>query len=283
VIRHLGDQRLESVIPEDLTRLYADLANYGRRGDRPLARKTVRHVHTTVRRALADAVRRRHLAWNLAASVKDPRVDRPPEPRSWTPEELRTFLAAVGGDRLEAVWTSPPQLGCGAQSSSGCGGPTWSSRTPLRSRSAGIGRLLRGPLAQGTEDLGEPTHDPAEPAGGRGTGRQHSRQAKDRLAAGEAYEDRGLVFAGELGDPLEPETVSKTFTRLVARSGLRPLSLHGLRHTFATLGLEAGVDVLEVAAVLGHSSPAITQAVYQHTRPERKRAAVDTIGAVIFG
>lgn len=41
--------------------------------------------------------------------------------------------------------------------------------------------------------------------------------------------------------------------------------------------------MLEVAAVLGHSSPAITQSVYQHTRPERKRAAIDRIGQEIFG
>jgi integrase len=79
------------------------------------------------------------------------------------------------------------------------------------------------------------------------------------------------VFADELGDPLEPESVSKAFSRQVERAGIRRITLHGLRHTFATLGLEAGVDVLEVAAVLGHSSPAITQGICQHTRPERKR------------
>lgn len=41
--------------------------------------------------------------------------------------------------------------------------------------------------------------------------------------------------------------------------------------------LEQGVDVLYVSELLGHSSAAITQAVYQHSRPERVRDAVNTI------
>jgi integrase len=49
------------------------------------------------------------------------------------------------------------------------------------------------------------------------------------------------------------------------------------------VGLDAGVDVLYVAEVLGHSSPAITQSIYQHTRKDRKVEAVNQIGKAIFG
>ena len=64
-------------------------------------------------------------------------------------------------------------------------------------------------------------------------------------------------------------------------AGLPPLTLHGLRHTFATIGLEAGVDVLYVAEMLGHSSPAITQGVYQHVRRDRLNAAMQAITEAI--
>jgi integrase len=47
--------------------------------------------------------------------------------------------------------------------------------------------------------------------------------------------------------------------------------------TLATVGLDAGVDVLYVAELLGHSSPAITMNVYQHTRPERLAGAARAI------
>jgi integrase len=76
--------------------------------------------------------------------------------------------------------------------------------------------------------------------------------------------------------------VSAAFKRHVRDAGLPPITLHGLRHTFATVGLDAGVDVLYVAEVLGHSSPAITQGIYQHTRAERTAEAVEQIGARIF-
>lgn len=109
-------------------------------------------------------------------------------------------------------------------------------------------------------------------------------QAVERLAAGPAYDgERGLVFANEIGEPLDPASISAAFRRHVRDSGLPRITVHGLRHTFATLGVEAGVDVLYIAEVLGHSSPAITQAIYQHARPERTAEAVERIGAAIFG
>ena len=105
----------------------------------------------------------------------------------------------------------------------------------------------------------------------------------ERLAAGETYTDDGRVFADEIGRPLSPGNVSKLFSRLVKAGGLPPLTLHGLRHTFATLGLEAGVDTLYVSELLGHSSPAITMGIYQHTRQERLEGAVRAVGDAIYG
>ena len=91
------------------------------------------------------------------------------------------------------------------------------------------------------------------------------------------------MFPNELSEPLTPSTVSAAFRRRVTAAGLPPITLHGLRHTFATLGLEAGVDTLYVSEILGHSSPSITMSIYQHTREERLEKAVRQVGDVIFG
>ena len=108
-------------------------------------------------------------------------------------------------------------------------------------------------------------------------------QVEERLSVGVAYNrNPELVFVDEIGDPLRPARISATFRTLVKAKGFPPLTLHGLRHTFATVGLDAGVDVLYIAEFLGHSSPAITQEIYQHTRPERKAEAVARIGAAIY-
>ena len=105
--------------------------------------------------------------------------------------------------------------------------------------------------------------------------------ATGKLGAGPAYADHGLVVADEIGDR-SLRTRSRPSSNAWS-TGLPRLTLHGPRHTFATVGLDAGVDVLYVAEMLGHSSPAITQSIYQHSRQDRLVAAVETIGAEIFG
>jgi integrase len=101
------------------------------------------------------------------------------------------------------------------------------------------------------------------------------RQAAEQLAAGEVWEDLGLVFALEDGAPIPPKRVSKAFSRAVDRSALPSLSVHGLRHSFATVALSAGVLTKVVADVLGHSSATITAALYSHTMEPLTRDASD--------
>ena len=105
----------------------------------------------------------------------------------------------------------------------------------------------------------------------------------EKSFAASTYLDQGYVFANEIGDPLSPSWVSSTFVRRVKQAGLPRISLHGLRHSFATVALEAGVDVLYVSELLGHSSPTVTQNVYQHVRRERLEGAVNTISEAIHG
>jgi integrase len=90
------------------------------------------------------------------------------------------------------------------------------------------------------------------------------RQNADRLAWGEAYEDNHLVFAREDGSPLRPDYVSRRFKQLAKEAGLPMIRLHDGRHSAASLGLAAGVDIKIVSDHLGHSTPASHQ-IYTRT------------------
>ncbi|WP_084489569.1 tyrosine-type recombinase/integrase [Clostridiisalibacter paucivorans] len=57
--------------------------------------------------------------------------------------------------------------------------------------------------------------------------------------------------------------------------GLPLLSPHDLRHTFATRGLEAGMDMKELQELLGHSSMKLTSDLYTHVLLKQKRKAMD--------
>ena len=95
----LGQVPLQSLRPLDVEELYADLLREGRRYGGGLAPKTVRNIHIALRRSLADALRFGLVSRNVAALVKPPVPGRS-ELVTWSADEVRAFLDAVGDDRL---------------------------------------------------------------------------------------------------------------------------------------------------------------------------------------
>jgi integrase len=107
------------------------------------------------------------------------------------------------------------------------------------------------------------------------------RQLEERLAWGPAYVDSGRVFTRENGEPLTPDQVSQAFRWLVERSELPYISLHGLRHTHATLALQAGVHPVVVQERLGHSSVKVTLDTYSHAVPAMQADAAAKVAALV--
>lgn len=93
------------------------------------------------------------------------------------------------------------------------------------------------------------------------------RTNQERLLTGPDFVDQGLVFHQPDGGWLRPDAVSATFLRRAARDGMPRLTLHGLRHTWATLALEQGIHPRVVQERLGHSTIAITLGIYSHVSP----------------
>lgn len=87
-------------------------------------------------------------------------------------------------------------------------------------------------------------------------------QAEERLLIGAGWQDHDLMFCKVDGSPLHPERVSREFARRVERWSLPKLTLHGLRHTWATLALSSGVHPKVVQERLGHSTIGTTLGIY---------------------
>jgi integrase len=114
--------------------------------------------------------------------------------------------------------------------------------------------------------------------------KEHRRtQLEDRLALGEAYVDQGLVFCRPDGSPIRPDALAEQFVEAVKASGLPPIRLHDLRHTHATLALQAGIHLKIVSERLGRSSVAFTLDTYSHVVPALEEAAAEQLGAVVWG
>ncbi|MFI6130279.1 tyrosine-type recombinase/integrase [Micromonospora sp. NPDC051141] len=108
-----------------------------------------------------------------------------------------------------------------------------------------------------------------------------ARRAQWQLAAGPAWPDTGLFFVRPDGQPWHPNAVTQRFRRLVRKAGLPPIRLHDLRHSAATIALDAGVDIKVLADQLGHSTTTLTRDTYQSVTKQLHQDAADAVAKKI--
>lgn len=262
----LGTLRLARLAPADLARCYAALGKAG------LAPRTVRLCHAVLHKALADAARWDMVTRNVADLVDPPRAGRP-ETRVLSVADARRLLDAAAGDRLEALYVLALLTGLRAGELLGL---RWTDLDLDRGeltvrqqvqRVAGAWLTSEPKTERGRRTLGLPSRA-VEALRGR-----RVRQAEERLRAGAAWQESGLVFTTEIGTPIERGNIlRRSFRPLLERAGLPPMRFHDLRHTAATLLLADGENVKAVQERLGHAAASMTLDVYGHVMPGYQHA-----------
>ena len=91
------------------------------------------------------------------------------------------------------------------------------------------------------------------------------------------------VFPSPAGGPISPDSVLHMLHRVLKRAGLAQVRFHDLRHTFATLALQNGVDIKTVSGMLGHYSAGFTLDTYTHVTTSAKKEAANTMGSILSG
>jgi integrase len=273
VVPRIGGVRLTALNAPRLNALYGELLTEGRRDGRGgLSPTTVHLVHVTISRALKDAVKWGKLARNVAASA-DPPQPKSDERKIWTGDQLRQFLHVTRGDTLHALWLLLATTGIRRGEAAGL---RWDDidleAGELRVEHARVVVNYHVVESGPKTDKGRRTIalDPMTVAALR---KHRAAQKANRLAWGQAYADSGLVFTRDDGAGLHPERITQQFGRLVKRSGLPTLTVHGIRHSYATMLRDQGVPLDVISKRLGHSSIAITADLYTHRTDESDRAA----------
>ena len=82
---------------------------------------------------------------------------------------------------------------------------------------------------------------------------------------------------------MAPAAVRKRLQTVLERAECKRLRFHDLRHTFATLALQNGVDVKTVSGMLGHYSAGFTLDTYAHVTTSAQKAAANTMGKLLSG
>ncbi len=110
---------------------------------------------------------------------------------------------------------------------------------------------------------------------------RHEQQKPERLAAGATWQHDGHVFTTVQGRPIDPTNLTRTFTVLRLKAGLRRIRFHDLRRSTATLLSEQGVEIVVIKELLGHAHIGVTAGVYAHVRLRLQRQAIDTLNDVL--
>ena len=272
----LGHLKLQALKPLDVEEFYASLLRDGHRYGGGLAPKTVRNVHIALRRSLADAERFGLVTRNVAALVKPPVPERR-ELQTWTTDEVRQFLFVTRDDRLAAAWRLLAATGMRRGEALGL---HWAAVDTK------VGRLqINRSLSMVDDKL---VWDAPKTSRSRrsisiddetlAVLKQHrKRQLEERVKAGELWDERDLVFCDELGRELHPNRFTRAFGQAARRAGVSQIRLHDLRHTWATLALQAGVHPKVVSERLGHATTGITLDLYSHVQPELDAQAATAV------
>lgn len=268
--RPLGRLRLAQLQPEHIEAWLADRLDAG------LRPTTVRRLHAVLRAALNRAVRADLIARNPAARAEPVHVDEE-EVQPLSAEAARLVLAATRGRRDHALYAvalssglrigellglrwrdvelEERQLRVRSQMQSGRISPlkqTW------HRRSITLSAWLVTVLEAHADLLRE-----------------------RRRAAGGRWVERDLVFPTERGTPQRASNTWAAWQRLQRKLGLEPTKFHNLRHTAASLALQAGVPLWKVSKMLGHRDVAITFRVYSHLTPEGQEDIAERMEGVL--
>jgi integrase len=268
-----GRMKLKTLTPAHVRSLHREKL------EEALAPATVRKIHSTLHKALSQAVSDGLIPRN-AADVKAPRPA-PDEMHPLSEAEARTFLdtASGSGDRFEALYVLAITTGLRR-------GELLGLRWDDANLDRGILRVGRGLVREGGRHIVGETKTrrgrrqvnltPRTVAALRS---HRKRQVEQRVKLASLYEDHGLIFASQSGTPLNPENlVKRSFKPLLKRAGLPEIRFHDLRHTCATLLLGRGVHPKFVQELLGHATIAMTLDTYSHYLPSMGNQASGAMG-----
>ena len=273
---NIGDIPLEKLTSLDLQKFYKKLLTTGRvdrveaKGQpKGLSAKTVRNIHQILSSALKLAQEQRLILTNPAEGCALPRVEHQ-EMKTLTTVQLASFFREARESGVFELYYL--ELATGLRRGELLG-LKWEDidleRGDLRVRrqvSRINGEVVEAPLktknAYRTLPLAEDTVSVLK---------------EQRRKVGNSP----WVFPSPNGGPISPDSVLHMLHRVLKRAGLPKVRFHDLRHTFATLALQNGVDVKTVSGMLGHFSAGFTLDTYAHITSAAQRQAAQTMGSVL--
>ncbi|OUQ82782.1 site-specific integrase [Flavonifractor sp. An10] len=276
LIPELGSVRLQQLTPKQIQSYYTKMMR-----SKSLSPNTVHKHHILLHTALQTAFRQNLLTENPVDRVEAPHLQAPKQ-LYYNPQQLRKLFQLVEGSWLEVVVKLAGYLGlrrseiCGlkwkhidfsenviqirfVRTTAGGQVVEKEPKTPHSVRTLSIA---------GLDDLVQTLL------------KQKRSQQMLALSSG-GFKDSGYVITREDGLPRHPNQVTQAFHIMVQECGLPPITIHGLRHTFASVANFAKIPLLDIGKALGHKDVSITGRIYTHLFDQTHQEVVSAVAAQI--
>ena len=271
----IGNIPLEKLTTMDLQKLYRTLLTKGRverieAENQPsgLSAKTVRNINQVISSALDLAVAQKIIPSNPTDACELPKVEHR-EMQTIPEEQLQAFLAEAKATGVYEMYYI--ELATGLRRGELLGlkwqDIDWKNGIiKVRRQIARVdGQIVEAPLKT-KNSYRTVTISP---------------QAIEVLKRQRAKTHDQYVFPSPNGGPISPDSVNNMLKRVLARAGIPKVRFHDLRHTFATIALQNGVDIKTVSGMLGHFSAGFTLDTYAHVTTAAQKEAAQTMGNVL--
>ena len=271
----IGDIPLNKLTTRDLQKLYNDLQSNGRlrkvqKKKKPgLSNSTVRGIHMMLHNALDRAVKEKLILSNPTENCIIPKIEKQ-EMKILHPDHISAYLDAAEqrgalpmfylelvsglrkGELVALQWSDLDEANCTISVSKQA---SWDTEGNLILSQPKTGNSIREvSIPQDAVELLKQEH------------------AK--------HPDNPWMFpSSRTGEMYHPDSVVNLHKKILKDAGLEHIRFHDLRHTFATLALQNGVDVKTVSSMLGHYDAGFTLRTYTHATRQMQQKAAEKMGS----
>ena len=272
---NIGKIPLETLSTMDLQKLYRRMMSNGRverieaeHQPKGLSAKTVRNINQIISSAMDFAVAQKIITENPCKNVSLPKLEHN-EMNTIPAEQLQAFLTEAKATGVYEMYYTDLATGLRRGELLGL---KWSDIDwkngiiKVRRQVARIdGKIVEAPLKTKNSYRAVSI----------------SPQAIEVLKMQKAKTNDTYVFPSPNGGPISPDSVNNMLKRVLERAGIPKVRFHDLRHTFATIALQNGVDIKTVSGMLGHFSAGFTLDTYAHVTTSAQKEAAQAMGDVL--
>lgn len=280
--KYIGNVKLSDLDRKTIIDLYSELRNGGSLSGNPLSGTTLKGIAITLNQVLNEAVARDILLRNPCKTIPTPTIDTE-EKEALSKDDAQLLIGLLMEDTPDAHRLAV-QLGltCGLRRGEATG-----LRWRDYDQEANCIRITHALSADGKELKAPKTKSgkrtiPLDVNTSKRLAEWKSIQENQLKEIGVAQTGNTHIVTSSLGGPLHPQNLTRWWERYRVKHGFDSISFHQLRHTFATLLVSNGIDIVTAKTLMGHSDTKMLTELYAHAVDENMTNATKKIGDILY-